>query len=82
MPIRSQHAPHYSTGLLEMRFFPGRILEPQSSPPRTVIGWKEGETWAFLIDLLDRDSEAIFRIHYQDSASPSSSRLRQDTAVA
>lgn len=65
MPIESQHAPH----LFGITFFGGPQPTALSSPPSFVWQWKEGQTLAWLIDLLDENQKPIYRIHYQDSAS-------------
>jgi hypothetical protein len=67
MPLRSEHAPHAWPGI---KLFQGHVDAPPSSPPRSAYDWKEGQTWAFLIDVLAADGETVLlRIHYQDAAS-------------
>lgn len=65
LPIRSQHAPHF----MGVTLGKGHYDEDLESLPRTILGWLEGETLAYLIDFLDDRGNAIFRIHFQDAAS-------------
>lgn len=65
MALRSEHAPHF----FGIKLYCGDVLEPQSELPTKATRWKEGQTLAFLIDLLNEDGSIAFRLHYQDSAS-------------
>jgi hypothetical protein len=65
MAIESEHAPH----AFGIKLYGGEIREDLDRPPRRAAGYKEGQTFAFLIDFLDPDGSVAFRIHYQDSAS-------------
>ncbi|MGE8145379.1 MBL fold metallo-hydrolase [Pseudomonas frederiksbergensis] len=65
MPIESKHAPH----VLGIDLLPGAYCQDLSTFPRTVWGWKEGTTLAWLVDLVDETGKTVYRIHYQDSAS-------------
>jgi hypothetical protein len=65
MAIESEHAPH----AFGIKLYGGEILEDLERPPRRATGYREGQTFAFLIDFLDPDGSVAFRIHYQDSAS-------------
>jgi L-ascorbate metabolism protein UlaG (beta-lactamase superfamily) len=65
MALRSEHAPH----VLGIKLFGGSIDQDQERLPRTAYGWKEGQTFAFLIDFLDADGHVRLRLHYQDAAS-------------
>ncbi|MBW2578062.1 MAG: MBL fold metallo-hydrolase [Deltaproteobacteria bacterium] len=65
MAIQSEHAPH----AFGIKLYGGEIREDLSRPPRRATGYREGQTFAFLIDFLDPDGSVAFRIHYQDSAS-------------
>jgi hypothetical protein len=67
MALESEHSPH----LHGVKILGGTVDEEREALPKTVWGWREGQTFAFLIDLLDRDdpSRVAFRIHYQDAAS-------------
>jgi hypothetical protein len=38
--------------------------------PKRVKDWKLGDTYAYLIDFLDTTGKPVFRIYYQDTATP------------
>lgn len=69
LPVRSEHAPHfpgvrYARGALERAW-------REDWPGRPLRDFVDGDTLAFVIELLDPASDRVaFRIHYQDSASP------------
>jgi len=65
MALRSEHAPQF----LGVKLFGGRIDHDLTELPRNAYGWKEGQTLAYLIDVLGADGRAILRFHYQDTAS-------------
>jgi hypothetical protein len=65
MAIESEHAPH----AFGIKLYAGEVHEDLNRPPRRATGYREGQTFAFLIDFLDPDGSVAFRIHYQDSAS-------------
>ncbi|HLD66893.1 MAG TPA: MBL fold metallo-hydrolase [Pseudomonas sp.] len=65
MAIRSEHAPH----LLGMKFLGGQYDADLTELPRSVMGWREGQTLAWLVDLLDEEGGVRHRLHYQDAAS-------------
>lgn len=65
MALRSEHAPQF----LGMKFFGGRIEHDLTELPWNAYGWKEGQTLAYLIDVLGADGRARLRFHYQDTAS-------------
>ena len=65
MALRSEHAPHF----LGIKMFGGSLDEDQDRLPRTAYGWKEGQTFAFLIDFLGADGRVRLRLHYQDAGS-------------
>ncbi len=66
MAIESEHAPHFAG----MKLLPkGHYDKDLKYLPRTVFGWVEGRTYAYLIDFLDETGDIEFRIHYQDTAS-------------
>jgi hypothetical protein len=65
MALRSEHAPHF----LGIKMFGGSVDEDQERLPRTAYGWKEGQTFAFLIDFLGADGHVRVRVHYQDAGS-------------
>ncbi|HEV7239262.1 MAG TPA: hypothetical protein VGQ36_08485 [Thermoanaerobaculia bacterium] len=64
LPIHSEHAAH----VMGIKAANGHYVRPPSKPPRFARHWKEGETLAFLIDLLNDDGSIDFRIYYDDSA--------------
>ena len=63
MALRSEHAPH----LGPIKLFQGHVTKPNPNS-RNAWDWREGQTHAFIIDIM-RDDKPVFRIHYQDSAS-------------
>ncbi|HEU4995468.1 MAG TPA: hypothetical protein VFT29_11650 [Gemmatimonadaceae bacterium] len=70
MALKSNHPPNFYF----LWFFPytyagGAVTQPRSSLPRTPRGWKMGETYAYLIDIMGADGKPVFRIFYQDAAS-------------
>ncbi|QXH33708.1 MBL fold metallo-hydrolase [Pseudomonas muyukensis] len=65
MPIESMHASH----LLGHTFAQGDYHTDLVTPPASVFGWKQGQSMAWLIDLLGEDGKPAYRIHYQDSAA-------------
>ena len=64
MPIESMHANNPTT-----RFMSGSYEEDLSALPKTLFGWKEGQTLAWLVDLLSAKGETVYRIHFLDSAA-------------
>lgn len=65
MPIKSEHAPH----IFGIKFLGGQYTQDLTELPTTTWGWKEGQTLAWLVDLLDEQGRPLYRIHYQDAAS-------------
>lgn len=65
MPIESMHASH----LLGHTFAQGDYHANLPTPPSSVFGWKQGQSMAWLIDLLNEDGKPAYRIQYQDSAA-------------
>jgi len=64
MALHSQHAPHFQG----IKVFDGYVEEP--TRPCGASDWKEGQTLAWLIDVLAEDGETVLlRLHYRDSAS-------------
>lgn len=66
MPIQSAHAPH----ILGHTFGHGSYTQDLTEVPQSVLGWKQGQSMAWLIDLLDETGKPKYRIHFQDSAAP------------
>jgi hypothetical protein len=64
MALRSEHAPH-ALGYTAMA---GHYTEDLRQRPRSMFGWREGQTLAYLVDLLDGEERPVFRLLYQDSA--------------
>jgi L-ascorbate metabolism protein UlaG (beta-lactamase superfamily) len=66
MALHSEHASH----LLGVKVFKGKLATDHDTLPRNAHGWKEGQTYAFLVDFLaETEERPVFRIHYQDAAS-------------
>lgn len=64
MALQSMHSKNFFTSLMN-----GGYTSPLSSLPRTLFGWKEGQTLAWLVDLMGEDKLPAYRIHFQDTAS-------------
>lgn len=69
MPLRSTHPPNW----WKYTFARGSAEEPRTSLPRTARGWRMGEVYAWIVDIVAPDSTPLFRIYYQDSAADSAS---------
>lgn len=65
MPIKSEHAPH----IFGIKFLGGSYDSDLTELPKSVWAWKEGQTLAWLVDLLDEQGRPVYRLHYQDAAS-------------
>lgn len=65
MPIQSMHASH----ILGHTFADGGYKTDLTEVPTSVFGWKQGQSMAWLIDLLDDSHKPVYRIHFQDSAA-------------
>ncbi|MEG1039185.1 MAG: MBL fold metallo-hydrolase [Pseudomonas sp.] len=65
MPIQSSHAPNV-TGVDLMG---GSYSQDLKALPKAFWNWKEGQTLAWLVDLLDESGKTAYRIHFQDSSS-------------
>lgn len=69
MPMRNNHPPNfYVFGTFPYTYARGSVTEPRKTLPRTPRGWKLGETYAYLIDIMGGDGKPAFRIFYQDAA--------------
>lgn len=88
MAIESEHAPHFAG----LKILPvGPYDKDLKRLPRTVFGWVEGQTYAYLVDFLDERGGIAFRVHYQDAAStpplgfvpelPAQEQKRADLAI-
>jgi hypothetical protein len=72
MALEANHAPNARLpfGLIRYTYARGTLTADRSELPRTARGWKEGEVYAFVVDVLASDRRTpIFRIYYQDTAS-------------
>ncbi len=65
MGIESDHGPHLF-GIHVMR---GEVQEGLKAVPKRAWAWKEGKTFAYLIDFLGPGGSVDFRIHFQDATS-------------
>lgn len=65
MALESDHSPHM--GPIEL--YQGVVEQDVTEPPSDANEWPEGETLAFLIDVLRDDGSVLLRLHYQDAAS-------------
>jgi L-ascorbate metabolism protein UlaG (beta-lactamase superfamily) len=65
LPLVSDHAPHFQG----ITLYEGTRTRPLSAPPRAAEQWLEGETLAFLIDVLDETGAVRLRIYYQDAVA-------------
>jgi len=68
-PLHHAHSPHFELAGLQVNAFGGRYDAPRRVLPRRSDDYKIGNTWAFLIDLLDATGAVVFRIHYVDAAA-------------
>lgn len=64
MALQSMHAENFFTPLMA-----GGYPSALTSLPKTLFGWKEGQTLAWLVDLMDEENKPAYRIHFQDTAS-------------
>lgn len=65
MPVRSRHSPHTEN----VHLWQGVRTMPMETVPKTAHDWLEGETYAYVIDVLNRRGQPQMRIYYNDSAS-------------
>ena len=68
-PIASDHAPNIKVLGIPITVSQGTVDEPQETHPERPSGYRLGNTWAYLIDLLDENGEVVFRIHYMDAVA-------------
>ncbi|HLE56302.1 MAG TPA: hypothetical protein VJB15_04400 [Rhodothermia bacterium] len=70
MPLAATHAPTIKRLGVSYLFAEGRLLKDLKSLPGSASGWKLGEPYAFLIDVLaPGDTTPHFRIYHQDAPS-------------
>lgn len=48
---------------------PGGLDHDLNSPPNSAFFWKEGQSFAYLVDFLDDSGNIKYRLHYEDAAS-------------
>ncbi len=65
LPIESEHSAHWWI----LHFLGGRHTRDLKELPNNAWDWRQGQTYAYLVDFLDPDGRVAFRIHYQDAAS-------------
>ncbi|UCH62666.1 MAG: hypothetical protein JSU77_12910 [Fidelibacterota bacterium] len=65
MAVESDHGPHF----LGIHMMKGEVPPGLKQIPKSAWYWREGRTFAYLIDLLGVDGSIDFRIHYQDATS-------------
>jgi L-ascorbate metabolism protein UlaG (beta-lactamase superfamily) len=65
MALESSHAPNW----LAFTLAPGGAERDAERLPRSAWGWKLGEPYAWLIDVMAADSTPAFRILFQDAAA-------------
>ncbi len=68
-PAHHGHAPHLNLAGLDVAAYGGYVKQPRPELPSSADDFKLGNTWAFLIDLLNERGEVAFRIHYTDAAA-------------
>jgi len=86
MPLQSSHARNWWYFTLA----PGKARSDYDHLPRSAWGWRLGEAYSYLIDVLGPDSTPRFRLFYQDAASqpehvllpPLTGRDRHDVDLA
>ncbi|HAS40391.1 MAG TPA: hypothetical protein DCS93_07930 [Microscillaceae bacterium] len=66
-PVVNAHAPHTRFFGMSIKFFRGQATKDQW--PKKLAGFKEGQTYSFLIDLLDTQGNIDFRVFVQTSSS-------------
>ena len=70
MALASNHPPNfYVFGTFPYTYASGNVDTPRRTLPRTPRGWKLGEEYAYLIDIMGAAGRPIFRIFYQDAAA-------------
>lgn len=66
--VQSDHAPHVEIRGIGVSAFVGSHDRPLTRLPSSAKDFVLGQTWAFVIDLLDEKEKPVFRIHYVDAA--------------
>ncbi len=70
-PLASHHAPNVKLLGMGFTIARGTVDEPLPEIPSRPSAYRMGDTWAYLIDLLDENGEIVFRIHYMDAVAGS-----------
>ncbi len=70
-PLASNHAPNIRILGKAITVSTGTLDDPLENVPERPSDYLLGQTWAYLIDLLDADGEVVFRIHYMDAVAGS-----------
>jgi hypothetical protein len=65
MPFWSEHAPHF----MHVKLFGGERDPRDKAKPEDAYDWREGQTLAFLVDVLSDDGQPVLRLYYQDAAT-------------
>ena len=76
-PLRSDHVPHFAGIVL----YSGERRSDLPSVPVSAEQWLEGETIAYLIDLLNDDGSVGLRVYYQDAVAAAPFGLVPSPAV-
>ena len=67
--IASDHAPNVKLFGSAFLVSEGHLDLPQQELPRRPMDYLAGDTWAYLIDMLDQEGNVAFRIHYMDAVA-------------
>lgn len=70
-PLASHHAPNVEILGKGFTIAIGVVDKPLNHVPERPADFQAGDTWAFLIDLLDENDDIVFRIHYMDAVAGS-----------
>ena len=65
LPLLSDHGPHFAG----MTLYDGERSRDLPEPPRAADEWLEGETLAFVFEVLDPQGRSVLRIYYQDAVA-------------
>lgn len=65
LPLRSDHAPHFAG----MTLYDGERTRDMPRPPAAADEWLEGQTLAFLLEVLDPEGGVALRIYVQDAVA-------------
>ena len=70
LALRAGHAPTYQLWGRAYTYANGTVRADLDRLPTTALGWKLGEEYSYIIDVLsDVSRKPIFRIYFQDAAS-------------